>query len=218
MGLAYQPTAAIAYIAELEGQARQTPPSDLVNEPRDGHIVRYQLAVFRSEPWNREKRNALRARRSAFNSRKREIHYVFRDIVIRPGDEDLAALDQIVAVFGRSRGGGDVSQAASRVRFGQRHRSRPLAFVHRCHEPFLDLVASESFDQMCRAERQTDVSIRAEIRRHQVCGRHHVHQHRDLLATYCFGPCAGQDADLHHLPPQMRKRGVRNDPTVPELR
>ena len=105
--------------------------AELVFEGDGAHIVALPgRAVRRGQEFgNEEKRDAVDARRSAFDPRENEVDDVLGHGVIAPGDEDLLAEDAVMAGFG-NRPGADRAEVRTRLGFGEIHRASPSAADH----------------------------------------------------------------------------------------
>ena len=139
MRLSHEPAVAVVLLAEVDGQARDAAPADLVDDARDVHVVGDERpglsALCFASLRNGEQRHALDPRGRAFDAREREVDDVVREIVITGGDEDLRAAHQVVVPCARRLGDGlHVGEAAAGLRLGERHGAGPLARVHRRHE------------------------------------------------------------------------------------
>ncbi len=81
--LADQPAAAVVFVAELQRQTREPPPTDFVNHAGNCHVIRYETAVFLAEPRNGKQGNTLGSVGRTVDARQREIHDVLADPMVR---------------------------------------------------------------------------------------------------------------------------------------
>ena len=72
-------------------------------------------------------RDALRARRRAFDAREHEVDDVGGEIVLAPGDENLLAGDGVGAIGLRHGLGRERAEIRAGLRLGQIHRAGPFA-------------------------------------------------------------------------------------------
>ena len=89
--LADEPAAAIAALAEVEREARQAAPADLVDHARDAHVVVDERPPSTRRLGTAKSETPLMPARRAVDARERQVHDVLGEIVIAAGDEDLRA-------------------------------------------------------------------------------------------------------------------------------
>ena len=105
------------------------------------------------------------------------MHYIVGEIVLAPGDEDLAAGDAPIAVATRDRVTLQSTDIASRLRLREVHRRSPLAADHLREIGSLQLLRTVLFQRIDGSEPQHWTQ-----RESQVCGVEILH-HRGCQAV-----------------------------------
>ena len=151
-------------------------PELVIDAGDDRVVARAAFAVFIDEILRHdEKRDAFDPGRSARQFREHEVDDIFAQVVLGGRNPHLAAREAIAAVTGGHGPGCDVRKRGARLRFRERHRPEIAAFEHRGHPTLLLLVAAEGGQEICGADGQERVRIRAAVRggKHEAGGGPH---------------------------------------------
>ncbi|MNT13132.1 hypothetical protein D3C72_1480900 [compost metagenome] len=108
-----------------------------------------------------KQRNALRASRRVRQFGQYQMNDVFSQVLIAPGDENLAAGDLVAAVSLRFGAGADQPQVGTGMGLGEAHGAGPAAFIHRRQIEVFQGVAGVGVQRQagtgtqCRIQRKT---------------------------------------------------------------
>jgi hypothetical protein len=219
VGLADQPAVAGALLAEVDDEAGQALPADLVDHAGGVDVVVDEGAGgVEAAARDDEQGDALDAGRGVVEAGEDQVDDVVGDVVIAAGDEDLVAVDAVGAVAGRGGAGGDVAEARAGLRLGEGHGAGPLAGVHAAHEGVAQEVVAEGLDEVGGAGGEAGVAVGAEVGGHEVGLGDDRHGARELLAADLGGAGGAEDPELGHLRPDRSHARVHGDAAVLEAR